>query len=154
MFDLNPETDLEIVREIAASPERLWRAWTTPEELKIWWAPKPVELVEVAIDPVPGGRFFTRMRMPDGAEMASEGCILVAEPARRLVFCDALSAGFRPNAESFFTGIILMEPAGKGTRYTARVLHKDAAGRKSHEEMGFFDGWGTVIDQLAAHVAE
>jgi len=37
---------------------------------------------------------------------------------------------------------------GAGTRYTARCLHKDDADRIKHEKMGFFDGWGTVIQQM------
>ncbi|UDL91781.1 SRPBCC domain-containing protein [Mesorhizobium sp. PAMC28654] len=44
-------------------------------------------------------------------------------------------------------------PAGRqGTRYTATAIHRDEATRKNHEEMGFFDGWRTVLDQLAEHV--
>jgi len=27
-------------------------------------------------------------------------------------------------------------------------MHKDDADRRQHEEMGFFDGWGTCITQL------
>lgn len=37
---------------------------------------------------------------------------------------------------------------GSGTRYTARCLHKNGEDRKKHEEMGFFDGWGTMIQQM------
>ena len=29
-------------------------------------------------------------------------------------------------------------------------MHPDQATRDKHEEMGFFDGWGTCIDQLEA----
>ena len=31
-------------------------------------------------------------------------------------------------------------------------MHKNNADRNMHEEMGFYDGWGTVIEQLAALV--
>uniref|UniRef100_UPI00148F6759 SRPBCC domain-containing protein n=1 Tax=Acinetobacter baumannii TaxID=470 RepID=UPI00148F6759 len=50
------------------------------------------------------------------------------------------------------TAIITFTPEGTGTRYAARVLHKNAADSQKHEEMGFHDGWGTAIDQLAAVV--
>jgi uncharacterized protein YndB with AHSA1/START domain len=43
---------------------------------------------------------------------------------------------------------------GAGTRYTARVLHRNAADSAKHVEMGFHDGWGTTIDQLAGVAAE
>ena len=42
--------------------------------------------------------------------------------------------------------IVTLETHGKGTKYTAVAMHRDDAGRKKHEEMGFFDGWGTVLD--------
>jgi uncharacterized protein YndB with AHSA1/START domain len=29
-------------------------------------------------------------------------------------------------------------------------MHPDRATRDRHEELGFFDGWGTCIDQLEA----
>ena len=39
---------------------------------------------------------------------------------------------------------------GSGTRYVATVMHPDKATRDRHEEMGFFQGWNTCIDQLEA----
>ncbi|WP_210603477.1 ArsR/SmtB family transcription factor [Brevibacterium oceani] len=39
-----------------------------------------------------------------------------------------------------------------GTDYTAVVRHGSPEQRARHEELGFFDGWGTVTDQLAAAV--
>jgi uncharacterized protein YndB with AHSA1/START domain len=50
------------------------------------------------------------------------------------------------------TAIVTMEPRGSGTLYTAIAIHKDEAGRKQHEEMGFHEGWGQVLDQLVEHM--
>jgi len=51
------------------------------------------------------------------------------------------------------TAVITMEPDGKGgCKYTARAIHANEETRKKHEEMGFHEGWGTVLDQLVAHV--
>ena len=36
----------------------------------------------------------------------------------------------------------------------ATVMHPDAATRDRHEELGFFDGWNTCIDQLEAFASE
>jgi uncharacterized protein YndB with AHSA1/START domain len=67
----------------------------------------------------------------------------------RIVFTDALEAGYRPGQNPFMTAILTFEDDGKGTRYTARVLHKSEADRKKHEEMGFHEGWGTCLEQFA-----
>jgi uncharacterized protein YndB with AHSA1/START domain len=48
-----------------------------------------------------------------------------------------------------------MEPTADGTRYRALGRHKSAEDRAKHEEMGFFQGWGTCLTQLeelAAHL--
>lgn len=70
------------------------------------------------------------------------GCILLAEPERRLVWTDALGPGFRPNAETFMSADLTMQAVPGGTLYRALVLHKYDADRVKHEEMGFFEGWG------------
>ena len=49
-----------------------------------------------------------------------------------------------------FTAVLELKPNGKGgTRYTAIAIHGNEETRKKHEEMGFHDGWGTVVEQLA-----
>jgi len=59
--------------------------------------------------------------------------------------------GYRPADNPFFTAIIALEPHVSGTRYIATAIHRDEAGRKKHEEMGFHQGWGKALDQLVAH---
>ena len=74
-------------------------------------------------------------------------------PQERLVWSDALLPGFRPAPEAFFTAIVTLESDGEGgTKYTAIALHRDEAGRKKHEAMGFHDGWGQCFEQLVEHI--
>ena len=68
------------------------------------------------------------------------------------MWTDALLPGYRPAENPFMTAIITLESQGKGTRYTAVAIHRDDAGRKKHEDMGFYQGWGKALDQLVAHV--
>ena len=50
-----------------------------------------------------------------------------------------------------FNASLALALEGTGTRYTATALHRDEAGRKQHEEMGFHEGWGKALDQLIAY---
>ena len=58
----------------------------------------------------------------------------------------------RPSEKPFFTAIVSFEPRGSGTLYTAVAIHRDEEGRKQHEQMGFHQGWGQVLDQMVAHI--
>lgn len=147
--EVDPEVDLVLDRRVNVRPEIIWKAWTQPEHLKRWFTPKPWETVDCQIDLRPGGVFSTTMRSPEGEVMpADPGCYLEIVENRKLVFTDALTAGYRPKGEGFMTAVILLEPHGSGTRYTAIARHADAGARKKHEEMGFLDGWGAALDQL------
>jgi uncharacterized protein YndB with AHSA1/START domain len=147
---LDPELDLELVRETDVAPELVWRAWTEPELLVQWFTPKPWETPVAEVDLRPGGRFRTVMRGPDGEENDNTGCFLEVVPNERLVWTAALGPGFRPQPGPLpFTAIIELErtPTG-GTKYRAIAMHQDPDGRKTHDEMGFQEGWGAVFDQL------
>ena len=159
--DIDPERDLVLERVVDVPPAVVWRAWTVPEQLMRWFTPAPWTTVGCEIDLRPGGRFHTVMRSPEGAEFPNTGCYLEVVPERRLVWTGALEPGYRPLARTAieampfaFTGRILLEPEGEGTRYTAIVLHGDAEGRATHEGMGFLDGWGRALDQLVAMAEE
>jgi len=66
-----------------------------------------------------------------------------------------LTAGWRPGTHALpFTAVISMTDEAGGTRYVATVMHPDRATRDRHDEMGFFDGWNTCIDQLEAFAKE
>ena len=149
---LRPGLDLVLERIVDVPRELVWRAWTTPEHLMKWFTPVPWKTVACEIDLRPGGRFHTVMRSPEGREFPNVGCYLEVIENERLVWTDALLPGYRPSGEPFITAVIVLTQEGKGTRYTATAIHRDEATRNNHEEMGFFDGWGTVADQLADYV--
>lgn len=134
--------------------ELVWAAWTKPEHIKKWFAPAPWTTTDCEIDLRPGGMFRVVMRSPEGQEFPSVACFLEIIENEKLVWTDALTPGYRPSKEPFFTAVITLEPHGKGTKYTALALHKDEAGREKHEKMGFYERWAQCLDQLVALVKE
>lgn len=149
----DPERDLTIERFIRAPRAAVWNAWTDARQFEQWWVPAPAKCRAVRFEVVPGGPLVTEIS-EDGATFAPhmDGCFLIVEPQRRLIFTDALLGGFRPAPSSFITAEITLDEADGGTQYTARVMHSDRATRDKHAELGFYDGWGTVIGQLAKFV--
>lgn len=139
--------ELSIERRIAAPPEAVWRVWT--ERLEEWWAPKPWKTKVLALDLRPGGRSAMIMSGPEGDTSPMEGVFLDVDPARRIVFTDAFTAGWIPQ-KAFMVGIFEFQPDGDGTLYRAAARHWDEESLRQHEAMGFQTGWGIVADQLAA----
>lgn len=149
---INPNTDLVLERTIDVPRELVWKAWTTPEHLKHWFVPKPWSVPECEIDLRPGGKFRTVMQSPEGVKNDNTGCYLQVIENELLVWTDGLLPDFRPAAQSFMTAHLLFEDEGEGTRYTAIVLHKNEEDKTQHEQMGFHEGWGTVVDQLVQYI--
>ena len=148
---LDPKTDLTFTRRIDAPRALLWECWTTPEHIKNFFIPKPHKIDACEIDLRVGGKFNTTMNV-EGNLIESQGVYLEVIPGERLVFTDTYSEGWKPAADPFMTAIIeFSDDDNGGTTYTATARHRSADARQSHEDMGFFDGWGTVATQLEAY---
>mgnify|MGYP003575869754 FL=1 len=154
---MTDKLDLVLERTIDAPIDLVWKAYTDPNHLKKWFAPRPYEITECELDARPGGIFRIRMVGPDGFDTGhgNAGCVLEVVEGEKLVWTSALGPGYRPaemgeGCESFpMTAVVSFADAGNGkTRYTAVALHKDAADKETHEKMGFQEGWGTVAGQL------
>lgn len=153
----DPELDLVLERVVDVSPELVWTAWTEPDHVRKWFTPAPWTTADCEIDLRPGGVFRTVMRSPEGEAFSNVGCFLEVVPNRKLVWTDALEAGFRPAREDTrfpfrMTTVLLLEAHGTGTKYTAIAMHGDERSRRQHDKMGFHAGWGTSLDQLVEHM--
>jgi uncharacterized protein YndB with AHSA1/START domain len=146
----DPDLDLTISRIIKAPRSAVWSAWANPSSLEKWWIPEPSRCKVVEMDLEPGGSFVTQLSENGGDFVPHiRGCFLAVDQLQRIVFTDSLVAGWRPAAEPFMTAVITMRDHPMGTEYFAHVMHRTGADRALHEKLGFYDGWGTVIEQLA-----
>ena len=77
---------LSLRRTFQASRERVFRAWTTPEEIKRWKGPgdrtTPVVEVDLRVD----GKYRVHMRSPDGSEVRLVGVYREVDPPKKLVY--------------------------------------------------------------------
>jgi uncharacterized protein YndB with AHSA1/START domain len=152
------DLDLVLERTLDAPLDLVWKAYTDPNHLKQWFAPKPYQISEIDLDLRPGGIFRIRMVGPDGFDTGhgNAGCVLEVKDREKLVWTSALGPEFRPaqlateGCESFpMTAIISFADAGDGkTLYKAVALHRNATDKETHEKMGFHEGWGTTASQL------
>lgn len=141
--------ELSLTRVIEVSPDKLYRCWTEPKLLKQWFCPKPYAVSQAELDVRPGGASRIVMRSPEGTEIPCPGIYLEVVPNQKIVFTDAYTSAWEPSQKPFMTAIVTFEDLGDGrTRYTATARHWSEEDRKSHEAMGFHEGWGKATDQL------
>ena len=153
MTSIDPALDLTISRVIRAPRAAVWSAWTDPAQFEKWWIPAPAQCRVAAWDPKPGGAFRTLMSESGGPyEPHIDGCFLAVDDGERIVFTNSLVEGWRPAPQLFMTAVITFTDHPEGTDYRAHVMHRNEEDRKMHEDYGFYDGWGTVIGQLADFV--
>jgi uncharacterized protein YndB with AHSA1/START domain len=152
VLDVSTPTHQLVLNRILDAPrEKVYRAWTEPELLKQWFAPLPYTTPLAELDVRPAGANLIVMRGPDGNEFPNRGVYLEVIPNEKLVFTDAYTTAWEPSQKPFMTVILTFEDAGAGkTNYTARVQHWSEEDRRTHEKMGFHEGWGLCADQLEA----
>lgn len=135
-----------------ASPERVFRAWTTPEELREWFGLRPRSLSRVEVDLRVGGTY--RFIFAEGTEQRHEltGTYRVIEPAARLDFSwqhvqGPASGPVEATAVSEVS--VAFEAAGGGT--LLRVVHRGI--RTEDTRKGVGNGWVASLGSLQAQLA-
>ncbi len=131
---------VRIERTFAASPERLYAAWTEPAILNRWFCPNPDVPLEVTADVVVGGAY--RVDMGDGRYVA-EGVYTALEPGR------LVELTWRWTTEDGApTSRVRVEltPDGAGTRLV--LTHTDLA--DADDVAGHREGWELQLGRLAA----
>ena len=132
---------LTFKRRLHASPEKVYAAWTEPEEIIRWFgrADAKAGSFEADIDARVGGRF--RVSFSTAAEDYEVGGVYrEVVPNRKLVFSWAWHS--TPERESLVT--VEIKPDGDGTLLT--LTHEqlfDQAARDGHER-----GWLGALDKL------
>ena len=154
------ERDIVITRVFDAPRELVFDAWTKPEHLTAWWAPKGCTTPHCTVDLRAGGSFHYCMRLPDGRDIWGIGLYREIVRPERIVYADwfadekgnkvlpshyGMSAGHP--AETLVT--VTFVQRGRGTQLTLR--HSIPESVQEREATG--QGWSEMLDRLADHVA-
>lgn len=138
-----------LVRNLAATPEQVWHAWTDPDAISDWWHPYNTSTPrkEVEVDVRVGGSYvYTMVNDDTGERVVSGGVYQEVAPFQRLVFTWG-----DPGADPADTPVVTvtLEAAGAGTKMTF-----DLHGVPGARGDGFFyDGWDEALDMLEKHLA-
>jgi len=133
-----------VIKKTFNAPIKLvWEAWTQPEHIVQWWAPKGMTIKVIEHDFKIGGKWKYVMPMPDGNEFISDGEYLEIVEFQKIF----TTANFKPMTEGVEIHI-LFEENGDKTNFTFSVIHPTEEYCKEQEKMGFYNGWGSAFDRL------
>lgn len=144
--DATKTFELTLERTIRAKPERVWEAWTTPEQMTRWFAPEGLSVPEVEVDLRVGGRWKVTMREPGGADHVAVGVYRELDPPNRLV----TTWRWVPEGEEDPVGpeetIITVElrAEGEGTRVV--MIHEGFRTPESRDR--HTEGWSSSLSNL------
>lgn len=144
-------TRLGIVREFDAPRALMWKMWTDPAHVGVWFGPERFTTPVVRMDVRPGGAIHMVMRGPDGTDHPFDGRFIELDEPRRLVMRTWIkladgSTWFEVEHTAEFEEI----DGRTLLRFQAVVVEarEDAIGPLS----GMEAGWTGSLDKLAAHV--
>ena len=132
---------LVIERTLKASPERVFDAFTDPDQLTKWWWPNGFTCPAAEVDLRVGGKYHMVFVTPDGIECSFRGTYLELDRPSRIV--DTWLFEGWPDAEAVET-MQLHETDGV-TTLTMRLAFRDKAGR---DHMTRFDGQQDSFDAM------
>ncbi len=141
------ELMLRMTRLFDAPPERLFAAWTDPEQFGEWFGPPGMKTVTCELDVVAGGNWRLHA-VGNGVLRAVSGKYLAIEPPRRLVFTWAWhEKGTLDTPREHETTVVLeFRPVGARTEMT--LTHgpfRDSTGVRNHDH-----GWNASFGKLDA----
>jgi uncharacterized protein YndB with AHSA1/START domain len=138
-FEVDRErTTLWFRRRFRASPEDVFAAWTTPEELVAWWDPTGAPLVSCSVDLRVGGSFAF---VNAGHGPPFVGTYLVIEHPSKLVF-NAMGA----------TGTVELTQDGEVTLMVVSIKSPTRDHFEQFLKFGVHEGTAKTLDNLVAHV--
>lgn len=154
--------DLTITRVFDAPVERVWRAWTIPEQTRRWWGPKIFTSPSCRTDLRVGGKYLFCMRSDSGPDawqkgLWSTGVYKEIVPFKKIVFTDCFADEHGNVVSPVYYGM----PADFPLELLVTVTFEKQEGNKTkmtlvHSGMpegehyqGAYQGWNESFDKLA-----
>lgn len=142
-------TGFTLVRQLDATPEQIWAAWTDPDEATQWLHPRGLVTPResISFDVVAGGTYsYTMVEEVDGREFPTAGIYREVVPNKKLVF----TWGNVDDADDDRLLITLtIDDLGELTRFTFDLRGYDGMSGDGN----VYDGWEEALDSLSAHLA-
>jgi uncharacterized protein YndB with AHSA1/START domain len=152
--------EIVVNRRIDAPRERVFAAFTDPEELVRWWGPKGFTTPSCKVDLRKGGTFHYCMRSPEGKEYWGKGVFRDIVWNERIVYTDSFSdekgdavspAAYGLSADWPQESLVTVELGLLGTETNLTLRHEVPSAPPSELDL-CRQGWEEMIDRLAEYL--
>lgn len=144
--ELAGDREVLITRTFAGPARAVFDAWTKPELVRRWWAPKSrgVTFVSCDADVRVGGDYRYVLRTGDGEQIAFSGRYSEITPHSRLVYTQIFES--YPDEPVVVT--VTFEEEGGKTRLTSREVYPSKESREGAFASGMEEGLRETLEQL------
>jgi len=144
------DREIVVTRLFDAPRERVFEAWTDPEQVAQWWGPHGFTTTVHEMDVRPGGVWRFVMHGADGTDYENKVVFVEVAKPERLVYNHG--GGEEADTEQFHVTVTFAEEEGK-TRLALRMVFGSVAERDHMvEEYGALEGANQTLERLAEHL--
>lgn len=142
---VSPAPSLQLKRTFQAPRQRVFQAWTQPEQMRHWSAPTDEYEINAQIDLRVGGSYRIQMKHVSGRVSVAFGEYREVQPPEKLVYTWAWEDG------SVTDTLVTVEFRDLGKETEVVLTHErfvDAEWRDKHNQ-----GWSGCLVRLEKHLA-
>ncbi len=155
------DRSIVITRVLDAPRERVFKAWTDPEDFARWWGPNGFTTPACRMDVRPGGVLHYCMRSPEGRDFWGKGIYREIVEPERIVYIDTFADADGNPVEPAQYGLSPGWPSGTLVTVTfarhegqTQLTLEHAAGPAPDSERDMCQqGWDESLDRLAGFLA-
>jgi len=151
LFDFTVDKSTKTVfinREFNAALSLVWDAFTKPEILDQWWAPKPWTSKTTGMNFEVGGRRFFAMVSPEGQERWLIQKFTSITPKTNFKYLNAFAdAAENPELPGSEWDLVFSEQNGT-TKVSITIYNESLARLEKMIEMGFREGYTSTMNNL------
>ncbi len=158
--NVSSAAELVITRILDAPCALVFKAWTDPEHLMNWFAPKGCAMPYCKIDLRPGGVFHYCMRMTEGRDIWGIGIFREIVVPERIVYTDAFADANGNQVPPTHYGLSSSHPAETLVTVTfteyegkTKLTLRHSIPISVEERAGTEEGWTQMLDRLAEMLA-
>jgi len=142
------DREIAVTRVFDAPRALVWKVWTEPNHIALWWGPKGFTNTIHKMDVKPGGIWEFIMHGPDGVDYPNKVKYLEVKEPERLLYDHGEQGEL-----TYFRVTVTFEDIGAKTKLTMQMLFETAQQRNQVvEKYGAVEGLKQNMDKLGEYL--